>query len=54
MGDSVTPEILGNMIRQYFSQERAEEETIQALNHLRRVLHEVSPLRRSLWTVCCG
>ena len=43
MGDSVTPEILGNMIRQYFSQERAEEETIQALNHLRRVLHEVSP-----------
>ncbi|HBD0909262.1 TPA: transcriptional regulator, partial [Escherichia coli] len=43
MGDSVTAEILGNMIRQYFSQERAEEETIQALNHLRRVLHEVSP-----------
>lgn len=43
MGDSVTPEILGNMIRQYFSQERAEEETIQALNHLRRVLHEASP-----------
>ncbi|EKG6944467.1 TPA: transcriptional regulator, partial [Escherichia coli] len=38
MGDSVTAEILGNMIRQYFSQERAEEETIQALNHLRRVL----------------
>ncbi|ENA4784042.1 chromosome partitioning protein ParB, partial [Escherichia coli] len=25
MGDSVTPEILGNMIRQYFSQERPEE-----------------------------
>ncbi|ENT2275259.1 hypothetical protein ACFMQQ_004729, partial [Escherichia coli] len=22
MGDSVTPEIIGNMIRQYFSQER--------------------------------
>ncbi|SQM82759.1 ParB-like nuclease [Escherichia coli] len=43
MGDSVTPEIIGNMIRQYFSQERPEEETIQALNHLRRVLHEVSP-----------
>ncbi len=42
MGDSVTPEIIGNMIRQYFSQERPEEETIQALNHLRRVLHEVS------------
>ncbi|STE89045.1 ParB-like nuclease [Escherichia coli] len=42
-GDSVTPEIIGNMIRQYFSQERPEEETIQALNHLRRVLHEVSP-----------
>ena len=43
MGDSVTPEIIGNMIRQYFSQERPEEEAIQALNHLRRVLHEVSP-----------
>ncbi|EOK4177012.1 hypothetical protein ACM5X1_004824, partial [Escherichia coli] len=26
MGDSVTPEIIGNMIRQYFSQERPEEE----------------------------
>ncbi|HAW4229554.1 TPA: transcriptional regulator, partial [Escherichia coli] len=26
MGDSVTPEILSNMIRQYFSQERPEEE----------------------------
>ncbi|EFJ2946641.1 transcriptional regulator, partial [Escherichia coli] len=43
MENSVTPEILGNMIRQYFSQERPEEETIQALNHLRRALHEVSP-----------
>ncbi len=43
MGDSVTPEVevLSNMIRQYFSQERSEEETIRALNHLRRVLHEV-------------
>ena len=42
MGDSVTPEVevLSNMIRQYFSQERSEEETIRALNHLRRVLHE--------------
>ena len=45
MGDSVTPEVevLSNTIRQYFSQERSEEETIRALNHLRRVLHEVSP-----------
>ena len=43
MGDSVTAEVLSDMIRQYFSQERPEEETIQALNHLRRVLHEVSP-----------
>ncbi|HCN5517401.1 TPA: transcriptional regulator, partial [Escherichia coli] len=43
MGDSVTPDVLGNMIRQYFSQTQSEEETIQALNHLRRVLHEVSP-----------
>ncbi|EGI42080.1 conserved hypothetical protein [Escherichia coli TA280] len=31
MGDSVTPEILGNMIRQYFSQERPEEETIHVV-----------------------
>ena len=45
MGDSVIPEVevLSNIIRQYFSQARSEEETIQALNHLRRVLHEVSP-----------
>ncbi|WP_265090986.1 hypothetical protein, partial [Acinetobacter baumannii] len=44
-GDSVIPEVevLSNIIRQYFSQARSEEETIQALNHLRRVLHEVSP-----------
>ncbi|EJZ2660074.1 chromosome partitioning protein ParB, partial [Escherichia coli] len=33
MGDSVTPEIIGNMIRQYFSQERPEEEIIQALGN---------------------
>lgn len=45
MGDSVTPEVevLSNMIRQHFSQERSEEDVIQALNHLRRILHEVSP-----------
>ncbi|ECB2662541.1 transcriptional regulator [Salmonella enterica subsp. enterica serovar Enteritidis] len=45
MGDSVIPEVevLSNMIRQYFSQERSEEETIRTLNHLRKVLHEVSP-----------
>ncbi|MGR5823485.1 IbrB-like domain-containing protein, partial [Escherichia coli] len=31
MGDSVTPEVelLSNMIRQYFSPERSEEETIR-------------------------
>ncbi|EAO2075564.1 IbrB-like domain-containing protein [Salmonella enterica] len=44
MGDSVTPELLGDMICRYFSsQALTEEETIQTLNHLRRVLHEVSP-----------
>ncbi|OWE00823.1 IbrB-like domain-containing protein, partial [Escherichia coli] len=43
MGNSVTLELLSDMIRQYFSQERPEEETIQTLNNLRRVLHEVSP-----------
>ncbi|EOA4941340.1 transcriptional regulator, partial [Escherichia coli] len=34
MGDSVTPEVsrMSNMIRQYFSQARPEEETIRALN----------------------
>ncbi len=52
MGDSVTPEIIGNMIRQYFSQERPEEETIQALNHLRRVLHEVSPFAQEPVDCC--
>lgn len=44
MGDSVTPEILGNMIRKYFCQVRTEEETIQALNHLRRVCTGASGL----------
>lgn len=43
MGDSVTPEMLSDMIRRYFCQERTEEESIRTLNHLRRVLHEVSP-----------
>ena len=43
MGDPLTPEILAAMIRQYFSQHLSEEETINALNYLRRVLHEVSP-----------
>ena len=38
MGDSVTPEIIGNMIRQYFSQERPEEETIQALGNAAHLL----------------
>ena len=43
MGDSVTPEMQGDMIRRYFNQALTEEETIRALNYLRRVLHEVSP-----------
>jgi ParB-like chromosome segregation protein Spo0J len=43
MGDSVTLEVLTDLIRQYFSQDRLEEDTVQALNHLRRILHEVSP-----------
>lgn len=44
MGDSVTLELLSDMICRYFSsQALTEEETIQTLNHLRRVLHEVSP-----------
>ncbi len=34
------------MIRRYFNQRRPEEETIRVLNHLRRVLHEVSPFAR--------
>ncbi|EHK0881809.1 transcriptional regulator, partial [Escherichia coli] len=42
MGDPLTPEILAAMIRQYFCQHLSEEETINALNYLRRVLHEVS------------
>lgn len=43
MGDSMTSDMLGDMIRRYFNQVRTEEDTIQALNHLRKVLHEVSP-----------
>ncbi|WP_045450024.1 IbrB-like domain-containing protein [Citrobacter sp. S-77] len=43
MGDSVTLDVLTDLIRRYFSQDRLEEETVQALNHLRRILHEVSP-----------
>lgn len=54
MGDSVTPEIIGNMIRQYFSQERPEEETIQALNHLAECFMKSVLLHMSQWTVCCG
>ncbi len=56
MGDSVIPEVevLSNIIRQYFSQARSEEETIQALNHLRRVLHEVSPFTQSTGSCAKG
>ncbi|EAQ1372333.1 transcriptional regulator [Salmonella enterica subsp. enterica serovar Muenchen] len=43
MGDSVILETLADMIRQYFSQDRPEGETIEALNQLRRTLHDVSP-----------
>lgn len=51
MGNSVTLEVLSDMISLYFSQVQTEEETIRALNHLRRVLHEVSPF--SLEPVDC-
>ncbi len=43
MGDYVTPEILDNMIRQYFSQAITRRRDHTGLNHLRRVLHEVTP-----------
>ncbi len=44
MGDSVPEvEVLSNMIRQYFSQRRSEEETHEPLIICARVLHEVSP-----------
>lgn len=43
MGNTVTLDVVENMIHRYFSQERPEEETIRALNHLRIVLHEASP-----------
>ncbi|EOB9634046.1 IbrB-like domain-containing protein [Escherichia coli] len=46
MGDSLNLEILTDMIRQYFCQCCTEEDTINALNHLRRVLHEISPFSR--------
>ncbi len=54
MGDSVTPEIIGNMIRQYFSQERPEEETIQALITCAECFMKSVLLHMSQWTVCCG
>ncbi|EJN3623885.1 TPA: IbrB-like domain-containing protein [Escherichia coli] len=43
MGNFVTIEMLTDMIRQYFGQYRPEDETVNALNHLRRILHEVGP-----------
>ncbi|EPI8363349.1 ParB/RepB/Spo0J family partition protein [Escherichia coli] len=43
MGNFVTLEILTDMIRQYFGQYRPEDETVNALNHLRRIIHEVGP-----------
>ncbi|EFS7178411.1 ParB N-terminal domain-containing protein [Escherichia coli] len=46
MGDPLTLEILIVMIRRYFCQRLSEEETINALNHLRRVLHDISPFAR--------
>lgn len=43
MGNTVTLEQLTGMIRQYFSLSKSDEETTQALNHLRKMLHEFSP-----------
>ncbi|QIP58254.1 IbrB-like domain-containing protein [Hafnia alvei] len=57
MGNSVTLKTLTDMIRKYFSLERSEEENIQDLNQLRKVLHEVSPFAQEpvdcvLWVKC--
>ncbi len=56
MGDSVTPEVevLSNMIRQYFSQERSEEEPYEPLIICAGCCMRSALLHRSLWTVCCG
>lgn len=43
MGNSVTREELVRLIRQYFSQHDSEEEIVDSLNYLRKMLHELSP-----------
>lgn len=43
MGHIVTLKMLIDMIRHYFNEDRTEEKTIEALNQLRKTLHDVSP-----------
>lgn len=43
MGNSVTLEMITDLIRQYFNQDRTEDEVIYTINHLRQTLHEFSP-----------
>lgn len=42
----MTLKVLSDMIFHYFSKSSTEEETINALNHLRKTLHEISPFSR--------
>lgn len=46
MGHIITKENLAKLIVQYFSQCDSDDEKVAALNHLRQVLHELSPFAR--------
>ncbi|EBR2769163.1 transcriptional regulator [Salmonella enterica] len=46
MMHTVTLKVLSDIIFHYFSKNSTEEETINALNHLRKTLHEISPFSR--------
>lgn len=46
MGHIITKENLAKLIVQYFSQCDSDDEKVAALNHLRQILHELSPFAR--------
>ncbi len=54
MGDSVTPEIIGNMIRQYFSQNDQKKRPYRPLITCAECFMKSVLLHMSQWTVCCG
>jgi len=46
MGNIVTKEQMTKLILRYFSQYVTDDEKIEALNHFRKILHELSPFAR--------